>query len=591
MASVDDIFKSSGTPSKRKLEAVKDPNEIYKASKLKANGSNRRAHAQDLSEADDATSSRPDDDDDDDDQDFGPAMPPDDEDEAGDDEEGRFFGGGISKQESQVLDFVDEAGEADQAPDKFDATWLRKTVLTFEKHITKNAELRAKFEDDPQKFIGSEADLDADIKGLSILSEHPELYPDLVKLGSVNSLVGLLAHENTDISIDAMEIIGELTDEDVSAEDKQWNALVDALIEADLVGLLVSNFSRLNEDDEADRNGVYYALGIIENLCSRTATASRICQEDKLLKWLLQRVQRKESIVSQNKQYAAEILAILAQASPENCQQLSHLDTIDRLLQLVATYRRRDPDKGGEEEEFMENLFEALTCLVDHSPCKAKFLDAEGVELCLIMLKDGKMSKAPALRLLDHAAGGAAGADTCVRIVEAGGLKGIFTLFNKTQDHRLLGHLISIFASMLRLLPASSAERIRTLAKFVEKDYEKTSRLVKLHREYLSRVEKAKDNFAREGAADGDEAAEIELLSRRLDAGLHTLQQIDASLAWLVAEDSGASKEIKRLLAEREEDLSVLASILSEQQGGLDRIDDDSRDLSEMLGTLIQFLQ
>lgn len=516
-------------------------------------------------------------------------MPPDDEDEAGDDDEGRFFGGGITKQESQILDFVDEAGEADKAPDKIDATWLRKTVLNFEKHITKNAELRAKYEDDPQKFIGSEADLDADIKGLSILSEHPELYPDLVKLGSVNSLVGLLAHENTDISIDAMEIIGELTDEDVSAEDDQWNALADALMEADLVGLLVSNFSRLNEDEEADRNGVYYALGIIENLCSRAATATRIGQEDALLKWLLQRIQRKESLVSQNKQYAAEILAILAQASPENCQQLSNLDTIDTILQLVATYRKRDPDKGGEEEEYMENLFEALTCLADQPSGKTKFIEAEGVELCLIMLKEGKMSKAPALRLLDHAAGSAAGAEVCLKIVEAGGLKGVFTLFTKTQDHRFLGHLISMFASMLRLLPGSSAERIRTLAKFVEKDYEKTSKLVKLHREYSSRVKRAEEEFAQDAAGDSEEA-ELELLSRRLDAGLHTLQQIDTTLSWLVAEDAGASRKIKQLLAEQDETLSVLAGILSEQQTGLDTSEEDSKDLSDMLGTLVKFL-
>lgn len=516
-------------------------------------------------------------------------MPPEDEDEAGDDDEGRFFGGGITKQESQILDFVDEAGDADQALDKIDATWLRKTVLNFEKHITRNAELRAKFEGDPQKFISSEADLDADIKSLSILSEHPDLYPDFVKLGSVNSLVGLLAHENTDIAIDAIEIIGELTDEDVSAEDDQWNALVDALIEADLVGLLVSNFSRFNEDDEADRNGVYYALGIIESLCSRAATATRICQEDSLLKWLLRRLERKESPVTQNKQYAAEILAILAQASPENRQQLSNLDTIDNILQLVAAYRRRDPDKGSEEEEYMENLFEALTCLVDEPSGKKKFIDAEGVELCLIMLKEGKMSKAPALRLLDHASAGTTGTEVCLKIVEAGGLKGVFTLFNKTQDHRLLPHLINMFASMLRLLPAASAERVRTLAKFVEKDYEKTRKLVNLHRDYLVRVKRAEEESAQQGAAD--EEAEIELLSRRLDAGLHTLQQIDAALAWLVAEDSGASKKIKQLLAERDEDVTILAGILSEQQRGLDTSEDDSRDLHEMLGTLIRFLQ
>lgn len=78
--------------------------------------------------------------------------------------------------------------------------------------------------------MASEADLDADIKALSILSEHPELYGEFAKLGCVGSLVSLLAHENTDIAIDAIEILSELTDEDVEAEQEQWDALVDGMV-------------------------------------------------------------------------------------------------------------------------------------------------------------------------------------------------------------------------------------------------------------------------------------------------------------------------------------------------------------------------
>ena len=78
--------------------------------------------------------------------------------------------------------------------------------------------------------MGSEADLDADIKTLSSLAEHPELYEDFAKLGCAGSLVGLLSHENTDIAIDAVEIISELTDEDVEAEQSQWDALVKPMV-------------------------------------------------------------------------------------------------------------------------------------------------------------------------------------------------------------------------------------------------------------------------------------------------------------------------------------------------------------------------
>ncbi|EGU88191.1 hypothetical protein FOPG_06894 [Fusarium oxysporum f. sp. conglutinans race 2 54008] len=584
MASVDDIFKSSGISGKRKLDPIRDPNEIYKSAKINANGSNRHAQVNDAPDEDEDMEAGPapppaDD------EDFGPELPP-------DDDEGRFFGGGITKQESEILDYVEEA-DAGRAPEKIDAAWLRKTLTNLEKHINKNAELRAKFEDQPQKFIGSEADLDADIKGLSLLSEHPELYPEFVKLECVTSVVGLLAHENTDISIDAIEIMGELTDEDVAAEDEQWNVLVDAMMEADLLSLLVSNFSRLNEDDESDRNGIYHALGLIENLCSRQSVAERVGEDEKLLQWLLQRIQRKEDTVSQNKQYAAEILAILAQMAVANRTKLINLDAVDLLLQLIAPYRRRDPDKGGDEEEYMENIFASLTCLADEAAGKAKFIDAEGVELCLIMLKEGKKSKPPALRLLNHAAGGNAGVDVCQKIVEAGGLKGLFTLFMKTQDHRLAEHLVEIFASMLRLLPANSAERIRTLAKFVEKDYEKISKLIKFRRDYVARVSLAEQQNDAEKATtseDDREAAELEWLSRRIDAGLFTLQTIDTVLAWLVAEDTGAARKIRQILAERDEKVSVIGRTLKEQLDGLDTTE-ENQDLRDMLSTLVEFVQ
>ncbi|KAF5679294.1 nuclear associated [Fusarium circinatum] len=584
MASVDDIFKSSGISGKRKLDPIRDPNEIYKSAKINVNGSNRHAQVNDAPDEDEDMEAGPapppaDD------EDFGPDLPP-------DDDEGRFFGGGITKQESEILDYVDEA-DAGRAPEKIDAAWLRKTLTNLERHINKNAELRAKFEDQPQKFIGSEADLDADIKGLSLLSEHPELYPEFVRLECVASVVGLLAHENTDIAIDAIEIMGELTDEDVAAEDEQWNVLVDAMMEADLLSLLVSNFSRLNEDDESDRNGVYHALGLIENLCSRQSVAERVGEDEKLLQWLLQRIQRKEDTVSQNKQYAAEILAILAQMAVANRTKLVNLDAVDLLLQLIAPYRRRDPDKGGDEEEYMENIFASLTCLADDTAGKAKFVDAEGVELCLIMLKEGKKSKPPALRLLNHAAGGIAGIDVCQKIVEAGGLKGLFTLFMKTQDHRLAEHLVEIFASMLRLLPANSAERIRTLAKFVEKDYEKISKLIKFRRDYIARISLAEQQNDAEKATtseDDREAAELEWLSRRIDAGLLTLQTIDTVLAWLVAEDTGAARKIRHILAERDEKVSVIGRTLKEQLDALDTTE-ENQDLRDMLSTLVEFVQ
>ncbi|KAK3305239.1 Catenin-beta-like protein [Chaetomium strumarium] len=598
---IDELFQKSGIPSKRKLEPVRDPTEIYKSTKLPST-TNRHARVDDFHQAYTEAGPLPPTDGDDE-ADYGPSAPPpdDDEEEAGDDEEGRFFGGGISRTEREILDFVDSAGNQEEdaaipadSDESVDLSWLKRTALAFEKKITRNAELRARHADEPHRFIDSEADLDAAIKTLSILSEHPSLYPDFARLGCVGSLVSLLAHENTDIAIDAVEIVDELTDEDVAASEEQWSALVDALLEADLLGLLVSNFHRLDESQEADREGVYRGLGVVENLCSKPETAEVVGADEALLKWLLERAGRAEKPVGQNKQYAAEILAILVQSSTKNRRRLAELDAVDALLQLVAAYRKRDPEKGGDEEEYMENLFEALTCIADEPEGKAKFVDAEGVELCLIMLKEGKLSKPAALRLLDHAATGPAGSGVCQKIVEAGGLKTTFTMFMKKQDQRTTEHLLGIFASMLRLLPADSAERIRTLSKFVEKDYEKTVKLMRLRGEYAGVMKGVDDRIKEEqrGMSE-DEREEMadDWFSRRLDAGLFCLQTIDVILAWLVAEDDGAKKKIQALLADRDETFATIRATIQEQIDGIDAETADAKETKEMLATLVEFLE
>ncbi|KAK4172294.1 Catenin-beta-like protein [Triangularia setosa] len=578
-------------PSKRKLDLP--PAEIYKVAKLAANGSRHIG----VEEEDNNLEGSPNPPPEDDNGDYGPSAPPENDD--GDDEEGRFFGGGITEQEKEVLDFMDsnqQSAVIDATPETINASWLKKTALSFEKRISRNAELRAKFESDPSKFIDSEADLDSAIKSLSILSDHPDLYPTFAKLGSAASLVSLLAHENTDIAINAVEILSELTDQDVSASESDWSALVNSCLEADLLGLLASNFSRLDESNESDREGVYHALSLLENLCSSPPICDRVGSDPALIQYLLSRIAVPEPQITQNKQYSAEILAILVSSSLPNRSHLTSLNAVDTLLQQIAPYRKRDPDKSFSYcVEFIRNSFECLSSLVSFPEGKAAFVEAEGVELCLIILKDGgpKITKPSSLRLLDHAC--AFSREVACKIVNGGGLKTLFTMFmkNKTSVGATTEHLIGIFGSMLRFLPGDSPERIRSLAKFVERGYEKLTRLVQFRREYAARLEIIDKSIEEERRAldrEEQEMMEDEFFSRRLDAGLFCLQTIDVVLAWLIAEDDGARDKIRELLADRDEDFGVLRKTIQEQIEGIDEGSEEGRETKEMLSTLAKFL-
>lgn len=57
------------------------------------------------------------------------------------------------------------------------------------------------------------------MKALLPLAQAPALaYPELVRSGTIILLIGLLSHENADIVIDVVEVVHELTDEDVGNE-------------------------------------------------------------------------------------------------------------------------------------------------------------------------------------------------------------------------------------------------------------------------------------------------------------------------------------------------------------------------------------
>lgn len=95
------------------------------------------------------------------------------------------------------------------------------------------------------------------------------------------------------------------------------------------------------------------------------------------------------------------------------------------------------------------------------------------------------------------------------------------------QEGQNIEHLLGIFASLLRLLPGGSAARIRALAKFMEKDYEKIEKLVKLRWEYAARLSPVDQAIGKERkglSQDDQDYMAREWLSRQLDAGLFSLQ-------------------------------------------------------------------
>ncbi|WRT63378.1 uncharacterized protein IL334_000283 [Kwoniella shivajii] len=547
------------------------------------------------------------------------------------DDEGRFFGGGLNNEQQQILDIFDQAGDEEDGP-TLDLPGLRRQLGKFERIVTKNAEMRGKFPDDPSKFINSESDLDEALKQFLPLTQNPPLYfPELVKSGVVALLTNLLSHENTDIAVDVVEVIRELTDEDVGAEvddleeeedeneaggsGKAYRTrlamgeFIDESLNNSLLDLLVSNLSRLDEDEETDSQGVFQILGVFENLLSFMPPLSeQIVSETNLLPWLLKRIQKKE--YESNKQYASEILAILLQDNRDIILKLGELDGMDTLLQALSQYRKKDPGDS-EEIEYMENIFDVLCSVLSQPEMKKAFVDSEGVELMVLMMKEKLLAKTRAIKVLDYALQTEDGSEGCEKFVQALGLKTFFTAFmgkgegkkkklNATSSFEDEEHLLGILVSLFTNLGSDTPERIRLIAKFVESGYEKVDRLLEMREVAegkLKGVEKDIIMERRVMESNKEEITEIEESEwylRRMDAGLSSLQNADYILAWVCMEDDGAMTHARLLLSRKDQSFKNVIAVLTEFKDnvGDDEEEDEEPNVQKMiLEQLIAFVE
>ena len=340
-----------------------------------------------------------------------------------------------------------------------------------------------------------------------------------------------------------------------------------------MIALLVQNLERLDEKVKEDADGVHNTLAVIENMCEfKNAEVCAAAGEQGLLQWLLKRLRVRQ--YDANKLYASEILAILLQGNEVNQRLLGEKDGIDILLQALAYYKRRDPGSL-DEIEMMENLFDCLCSALMHTPNRDRFLRGEGLQLMILMLKEKKMSRRSALKVLNHAMCGAEGADNCVKFVEVFGLRSVFPAFMKTpkksnkvgtteKEHE--EHVCSIISSLFRNVQGSARDRL--ISKFLENDHEKVDRLMELHFKYLARVRNLDEQIRREKrltASVETPETEAETYLRRLDVGLFSLQLIDYIIVELChCEIPSVRSRIATLLNQHGDSLRTMKQVMME---------------------------
>ncbi|GAA5942385.1 beta-catenin-like protein 1 [Sporobolomyces koalae] len=628
---IDEIFKRPPLPktgaasasSKRKFEAPSLDPESYKQVKLSTD--DHPATRVTIKDAND--------DDDDREGEFAPNRDADYFVE--EDEDGRFFGGGLSSVQKQVLNIMDHNTEQDGAAgdlpgQELTTPSIKKMLLNLEKTVNKNRDLRTKFPSDPEKFVDSEFNLIETVHGLMILSSTPSLsFPLLVDNSTLSTLADLLSHENPEVSTAVIQVLEEYVDPDglegapdeddvdtdEEAKTKAVQRLVDEMVQVGITDLVVTGLERFDEQDEDHRTGVFHTLNLIENLLtlSPTLAAPLLSPKSPFLSWLYRRLTLtgKPQEWDQNRYYAAEMMS-LALSLPEELVgnpnavreariRLAHDEWLEGLLKVLSQYRKRDAS-GADETEFVENVFDILcTCLSSslplsqsttpsistRHPVKQAFLDNEGIELMLLLLKSNhQLAKTRALKCLAHALQGLRQGheEMSVRFVDCLGLKTLFAIFmgkgngkkNSNLTAETTEHLVSIMSSLFTSLPSDSQPRLRLLTKFIESGYSKLDRLSEVREEIELRMDKAQP-------LDAIDMTPEEKYLEKLENGGMSLQLCDYVAAWICMEDDGAREHYEMLLSRRSLALKNLVGVLQEYRDNIDTEEEQGQPAQDQL--------
>ena len=229
---------------------------------------------------------------------------------------------------------------------------IQAASQSLNKTYQRNSLLRAQHFNNPSKFMFNEIALNDEITSFKSAAVNVTMYNKLVEYGVMDSFVGLMSHDNSDVVISVVNVLVELFDPDVllvqqqlqqqeddkdnnnnTAEEREHNMrkLVNSFVNGGGLDLLSSNLGRFDESIEEDAKGIEDVLTLVESILdlersgvlqrdvvqsddqereedddnnnnnkSSMSIVACICQQTTLLSWLFQRIDKSDNDSSNN---------------------------------------------------------------------------------------------------------------------------------------------------------------------------------------------------------------------------------------------------------------------------------------------------
>lgn len=396
----------------------------------------------------------------------------------------------MNEREREIQQYIDSQDTRNSLPngggkEVYDRRFLSKLLISLEKAVNKNSEMRFRYKSDPSRFYESEKSLYDAIRALSIISET-DLYIDLEKsTDSIETLLGLITHENIMIGTQVLQIFGELFDPgNEVVEAKEMSNLAEVLIDQGLASQIhlfldsvekeakeqIKSVERGEMKPEDVFEGFQEVLNLVTSVMTNNyKTGLRLVRKAELVNWLSKRFTRDVDLPDDqehsdlqipprhSKYQLAEFCAELFITVPESVKIITN-DLVDMFLLELAALRKITPAnflqlKGLNKEniDFFRDIFDALIASLRFSWTNQAFLDLEGIQLMLLLIqqfsqkeykeipklgKKVEWIRRKALEVIVESTRGYDGTakGSCEDLVAADGIKILFSLLKKVSS-------------------------------------------------------------------------------------------------------------------------------------------------------------
>lgn len=391
--------------------------------------------------------------------------------------------------QAENVDCVDEEG-------------IKKLGSILRKKKKRNEQERIEFPENPEKWVMSEVDLDEVLNTIKNLTVCTNLYKSMIECDMFDDVINLLNHPNSDIIIESIEILKEITEPSNVYElnEEVYISLIEYLNNKKMCHFVINALEKIDEkENEESYNAFYNILNIFENVFElENQLQNVLLTNSKLLFFLLNRLGQEVKSDDSNALYASEIVVLLIlrinQFAKHIYDDFYYTITIfDYLLKYISRYRKQDPENLN-KEEILLNCFQALGYLLLSDKAKKVFENTTGLKLMLRLLSERKFLCFPSLKIMALFLNET---NSCNKFVELGGLKYLFCLFmlrnipkKKVDLFELEENMITIISNLS--LYCTDIFLGRVLNKFGEKKCEKIIRLLELRQKYSDIIHEKK---------------------------------------------------------------------------------------------------